>query len=80
MILITQFAPDAEWQPKVLSAGQGILEILEHVVPIRYNPKFSIKVLNQVANRAIIAKTLRGDVSKSVDLILDFFESECIKN
>lgn len=80
MILITGFKPGAEWKPQRLSAGQGILEILEHVVPIRYNPKFSIKVLNQVANRAIIAKTLRGDVSKSADLILDFFESECIKN
>jgi hypothetical protein len=80
MILITGFKPDAEWKPQILSAGQGILEILEHVVPIRYNPKFSIKVLNQVANHAIIAKTLRGDVSKSADLILDFFESECIKN
>jgi hypothetical protein len=80
LILITQFEPEAEWKPEVLSAGQGILEILEHVVPIRYNPKFSIKVLNQVANRAIIAKTLRSDVSKSADLILDFFESRCIKN
>ncbi|HEX8247815.1 MAG TPA: hypothetical protein VF599_06570 [Pyrinomonadaceae bacterium] len=79
MILISGFKADAEWNPQILSAGQGILEILEHVVPIRFNPKFSIKVLNQVANRAIIAKTLRGDVSKSVDLILDFFESECIK-
>jgi hypothetical protein len=80
MILLTGFQADAQWKPQVLSAGQGILEILEHVVPIRFNPKFSIKVLNRVANRAIIAKTLRGDVSKSADLILDFFESECIKN
>jgi hypothetical protein len=80
MILLTRFKPEAEWNPKTLSAGQGILEILEHVVPIRHNPEFSIKVLNQVANRAIIAKTLRGDVSKSVDLILDFFESRCLKN
>ena len=80
LILLTRFDPTAEWNPEVLSAGQGILEILEHVVPIRYNPKFSIKVLNRVANRAIIAKTLRGDVSKSVDSILDFFESKCIKN
>ena len=79
MILITGFKPDAEWKPLILSAGQGILEMLEHVVPIRHNPKFSIKVLNQVANRAIIAKTLRCDVSKSANLILDFFESKCIK-
>ena len=79
MILITRFEADAKWKPQILSAGQGILEILEHVVPIRYNPKFSIKVLNQVANHAIIAKTLRGDVSKSADLILDFFESKCVK-
>lgn len=80
LILVTRFEPDAEWKPEVLSAGQGILEILEHVVPIRFNPKFSIKVLNQVANHAIIAKTLRNDVSKSANLILDFFESKCIKN
>lgn len=79
MILLTEFQPEAEWKPQILSAGQGILEILEHVVPIRYNPEFSIKVLNRVANHAIIAKTLRGDVPKSADLILDFFESKCIK-
>ena len=79
MILLTGFQAGAVWKPEILSAGQGILEILEHVVPIRYNPKFSFKVLNQVAKRAIIVKTLRGDVSESADLILDFFESECIK-
>lgn len=79
MILITRFEADADWQPELLSTGQGVLEMLSHAVPIRYEPKFCLKVLNQAAKRAIIAKTLRGDVVQSAESVLDFFESKCIK-
>lgn len=76
MILLTKYKENSRWRPKILTAGQGIIEILPHTVPIRYNPEFSLKVLNAAANRAIIAKSFRGDVKKFADTILRFFETK----
>ena len=76
MFLLTEYKENARWKPKILSQGQGIMEILPHTVPVRYKPEFTLKVLNEAANRAIIAKSFRDDVSKSVDKILGFFESK----
>lgn len=75
MFLITEFKENARWKPKILSTGQGIMQILPHTVPVRYNPEFTLKVLNEAANRAIIAKSFRGDVEKFADTILNFFET-----
>ncbi len=64
------------WKPDVLSGGGGIMEIIAHTIPIRYNPKFSLGVLNKVAECAIICKSLRGDAKEFARLLLDFFESK----
>jgi hypothetical protein len=50
------------------------MEMLSHTIPIRYNPKFSLKVLNKTANRAIIVKTKRGDARDFAKKLLNFFE------
>jgi hypothetical protein len=77
MFLLTQYKPNARWNPKILSPAKGILEILNHTVPIRANPGFVLKVLNHAARAALIVKSNRGEVTKSVDSILDFFEENC---
>lgn len=74
LVVFTEFVEGAEWNPTMLSAGQGMLEILSHTIPIRYNPKFSLEVLNKVLNRAIIAKSKRGDSKKFAKLLIDFCE------
>lgn len=80
LILITEFAPGAKWQPEILSAGQGIMEILPHTVPIRFNPQFTLKVLNMIANRAIIVRSKRGEAKDIAEILLQYFEKnvECI--
>lgn len=80
MVLITAYKAGAEWRPERLSPGLGVMEMLPHVAPIRYDPKFTFKVLKQVAKRAIITKTYRDDTARSADLVLDLFESVCLKN
>jgi hypothetical protein len=77
MFLITQYKPSAKWSPKILSPAKGILEIIRHTVPIRTNPASVLNVLNKATRDAVIVKSNRGDVSKSADLILDFFENNC---
>ena len=78
LVFITEYEDGAEWSPEVLSAGNGVMEILPHTIPIRYNTKFSLQVLNNLANRAIIAKSKRGDAQEVVNLLLRFLESDTI--
>jgi hypothetical protein len=78
MILLTEFDANStakKWNPKLLSAGQGILEIIPHTISIRYDTKFALKVLNKVASRAIIAKSKRGEAKEFVNLLINFFEN-----
>lgn len=83
MVLITGFREGAKnpkiWKPQILSSGRGIMEILSHTIPIRYNPKFSLEVLNKVAKRAIICKSQRGEASEFAALLLNFLETRVIK-
>lgn len=63
------------WKPKVLSAGQGIMEILPHTLPIRNDPKYVLEVLNKSISRAIIVKTIRGEAENFAQTLLNYFES-----
>lgn len=78
MVLFTEFEKDAEWQPQILSDGVGVLEMLSHTIPIRYNPNFSLKVLNKTVNRAIIVKTKRGEADDFALKLLSFFENKAL--
>jgi hypothetical protein len=80
LVLITEFQAGAHWRPQRLSPGLGVLEMLPNVVPVRYDPEFTLKVLNRVAKRAIITKTFRDDAAKCAESVLDYFESVCLKN
>jgi hypothetical protein len=77
MVLIASYNENKKipkkWNPKVLTPGQGIMEILPHTLPIRNNPEFVLKVLNNLANRAIIVKSIRGDAVEFADTLLNYF-------
>ena len=77
MFLITEYKPRGRWNPKVLSPANGILEIINHTIPIRANPVEVLKILNRAVNGALIVKSNRGEASKFADLIIDFFEKNC---
>lgn len=80
MILITDYKFNAKWNPKILSSSKGIMELIKHTVPIRQNPEFTLSVLNQVADHAIIIKSRRGDISKSAQFIIDFIDTAYFKS
>lgn len=75
VILITGYEESGKWQPEVLKAGEGVLEILQHTIPIRNNPDFVLKVLKKTVSRAIIAKSKRGSAHKFAPVCLQFLES-----
>lgn len=75
MVLITQFEPGAKWEPEILSEGRAILEIVPHTIPIRHDPEFSLRVLNKIVNRAIIAKSKRSEAKGFIDLLFELYET-----
>lgn len=75
LVLITEFKENAKWNPKMLSAAQGIMEIIKSTVPIRNNPKFTLNVLNHITNNAETIKSKRSNISKVVDFVIDYFEN-----
>ncbi len=72
MVFLTGFEPNAQWSPKILSPGQGLMELLPHALALRHNPEFVFKVLNLITKHAIIASSKRGEVSLFAPLILNF--------
>jgi len=79
LVLITEYKKNARWKPKKLSNGQGIMEILPHTLPIRNKPEFTLNVLNNVAERAIITKTKRAEADETARLLVRFFEKQAFK-
>ncbi|NOT47854.1 MAG: hypothetical protein HOP17_08915, partial [Acidobacteria bacterium] len=75
MVLFTAFSRGAKWQPEIISAGRGIMELIPNTLTMRRDPAFSLKVLDLIARRAIIVKSPRGDAKKFAKFLLDFFDN-----
>ena len=77
MVLIAQYKRGKKipkrWNPRRLSSGQAMMEILPHAIPIRNKPKFVLKVLNNLTSRAIIVKTVRGEAKDFANTLLNYF-------
>jgi len=74
MILLTSYSAGASWKPRILTTGEGVMEMLPHVLSLRYRPDFSIEVLNKAAENAIIASSLRGSAEEFVKILLNFVD------
>lgn len=78
MVVLTEFRPDAIWQPQILTEGFGVMEMVPHTIPVRFNTEFALKVLKIVASRAIIAKSFRNDAKDFSKILLNFFDNTVV--
>ena len=80
MVLIAKYKSGKEiprrWQPKRLTRGEAVMEIIPHTLPIRNKPKFVLEVLNKLTDRAIIIRTVRGEAAVFAETLLGYFESK----
>jgi hypothetical protein len=74
LILVQKFIKRAKFAPKLLGAGEGIIESIANSVSIRQNPQFVLKVLSLVTNRAKIVRTNRGEAKQFVDKLLSYLD------
>lgn len=73
-IILTEYEEGAVWTPKMLTAGQAVLDMVPFVLPLRQKPDFSLEVLNKITSRAIIASGRRGSADNFVKTLLDFVD------
>jgi len=74
LVLFTEFASGRRWNPRILTPGQGVLELIPFVLSFKPQPEFSLKVLNKVADNAIIASSPRGNADRFVKTLLSFID------
>jgi hypothetical protein len=71
---LTEYRKDARWEPRFLTPGEGMIEMIGKTIPIRYAPEFSLKVLKKITSRATIAKSYRYDAKDFAKRFLEFVD------
>jgi hypothetical protein len=74
LILISKYRPNARWQPRRLSKGNGVLEVLSHTVPARTRPRSALATIQQAVAQGEIIKTARGEARPTARLILEYLD------
>jgi hypothetical protein len=70
LVIITRYQEDARWRPRQLTRGQGLLELLNNTVPARRKPEIVMPTLQHAVGEGIVLKSVRGEASETVNLIL----------
>ncbi len=74
LVIVSQYKPGAKWRPRELSAGQGVLELLNQTVSARIQPGKAFAALQQVATQALILKGARGEAEAMTAPILKYLD------
>jgi hypothetical protein len=75
LVVMSQFEEGARWRPKRLTAGRGVLELLDNTFSVRQSPEHAMNILGRVASGAKVLKGKRGDAAAMTRSILDAVET-----
>src|SRR5690242_2288481 len=70
-VIATHYRPGAEWNPKAISKGLGVMALLGNTVAARKNPSRALAALTRAVADARILKGSRGEARETVDSILE---------
>ncbi|HEX8847096.1 MAG TPA: hypothetical protein VF791_20805 [Pyrinomonadaceae bacterium] len=74
LVVCGEFKAGANWRPRELSAGEGVLEMLSNTVAARRQPERALSTLQRVTESARVLKGVRGeakDVAATILKVLD---------
>ncbi len=74
LVLLTNYVKNSRWSPLILTPGHGVMEMLPFALSLGIKPEFTMKVLNKVASRAIIASGSRSEAKNFAKTLLDFVD------
>lgn len=71
-VLFTNYKEGSAFRPKILSPAEGIMTITPFTLPIRINPAYTIRVLQQVMNSALIVRSKRTHAPRFAQILLQY--------
>ena len=60
-----------QWQPRRLSAGEGVLALLANTVPARERPQESLRTLSRAVRGATVLEGDRGEAGPTAAALLE---------
>ena len=72
---MSRFEAGARWRPKRLTAGRGVLELLDNTFSPWLAPERALDILGRVASGATVLKGKRGDAAAMTGRLLDAVET-----
>ncbi len=70
LVVATRYRPGVRWQPRPLSPGRAVMELLEHTVPARRDPERVFATLRSATAEAIVIKGARGEAAEIAEVLL----------
>ena len=74
LVVLTQYKPGAQWRPRVLSSGHGILGLLANAIAARTQPERALATLERMIRRAQVLESARGEANEVVESILQHLD------
>jgi hypothetical protein len=72
LIVVSQYRRDATWQPRTLSHGEAVIQIVAHTIPAQLRPEETMNAIRQAVDGsgAVALEGERGDASTMVEHLL----------
>lgn len=70
MVAAVTYQPGARWQPRPLSPGKAMMELMGRTLPAKIDPDRSLATLQKVVERARTVKGVRGEAGETVKTLL----------
>jgi energy-coupling factor transporter ATP-binding protein EcfA2 len=76
LVALSTYRAHARWRPVSLSAGQALLAMLPHTVPVRRRPAASLTALQRALVGAVVVKGARGEADDTATRLLERLEND----
>lgn len=71
LVVVSEYKSGARWRPRLLSDGEGALELVANTVCARSKPGKMLEAIRGVVSHAPVLKGKRGEAGEVVDFIFD---------
>ncbi|MBX3282177.1 MAG: hypothetical protein KF756_06830 [Acidobacteria bacterium] len=71
-ILFTSYKENSRFRPQIMTPAAGIMSITPFTLPIRVSPAYSIRVLQEAMNGALIIRSKRTHAPRFAQILLQY--------
>lgn len=75
-VIVTNYEPGAEWDPRELSSGETALAVLSHTVTAQTRPEEAIRAISRAVENAVALESQRGEAQELAPRLLAQLERQ----